>query len=164
MQEHRTRKKKKEDDGEKKREEESEGRIFKGLRGLLESQTYELSEGGEVTARHQKRASNPQVATVSRIASRLADKLPGPVPDQTKSRITRSSESREEMDYDSKLEAKELMAEARGGPGGGGGVGRTSSSGSDSTTLSRYGSISKHSSSPPRTLDSSDPRAEDGAP
>ena len=134
---HKTKKKDKDSTGSKTI---SEGSIFRGLRGLLESQTYEMSEGGEVAERHQRRSNNPQ-ATVSRIASKLTDKLP----ELSKPKTSQSSES-----HDNILEQKELV----GGPRNGHVVGRTGSSGSDSTK-SQYGSIEKHSS-PPRTTDDSE--------
>ncbi len=138
-----------EEDGQPVKRERSEGSIFRGLRGLLESQTYEMSEGGEVVARHEKRASAKNQPTVSRIASKLVDQLPQQVKPKPK-----TGRGTGDFPCDGhQQEVKELMG---GGPKSHVVVtGRTSSSGSESTMRSNYGSIDKQFT-PPRTLTSDD--------
>lgn len=129
-------------EGETIRRKRTEGFLISGLRGLLESQTYEMSGSEEFAARKTYR--NSKSNTASRLASKLVDKMPEKWTPSHKDNVTQSH-SRQDRDGSIKdmLEVKELVGGAKEGRP----RGQSSSSGSDVASRSCYGSVGKHSSS-----------------
>lgn len=115
-----------------------EGSVISGLRGLLESQTYEMSGSEEVAARKVHGASNSKTRLASRlVGKKLTGKWTGSHKDDS-----RGSEG----SFEDMLEEQELVGGAKEGQA----KGLSSSSGSETASRSRYGSVEKHPS-PPRT-------------
>ena len=124
-----------------RRKRRSEGLIISGLRGLLESQTYEMSVSEEFNSRKTYNSSKSN-KRVNRLASKLGDQLPEKWTHPSHRKNIRHGS---EGPFEDKLEVKELvggeakMGQARGHSSS------TRSTRSDESSCSHYGSVDQHS-------------------
>ena len=103
------------------RTKRKDGVVISGLRGLLESQTYEMSESGDATDR--RRSKTP----LGRLASKLAEQLP--------EKWSRPQNGNEDYSVDDMLEEVGLVEETK--------ERRSHSSSNGSDSASGYGSVEK---------------------